>query len=212
MKRKVVKVDTRNKAFLGAIIGGVSNIIGGAISRRKQRKAQEKAQAQQTELEGYQQAAAMSSAYANQDYVNEYRNKITLKNGGKVKTNDRIKVAKKFACGGRKKANLGTNVREQYKCGGKRTKGLFGLDNATTGGIINGIGTIANAAIAQPQQQVKRSVGYAYTPKTDIKDNSYQVDANNNPINTVNTNTASDRSYYDDRIQRAKFGTKRKCR
>lgn len=207
MKRKVVKQDTRNKAFLGAIIGGVSNIIGGAISRRKQRKAQEKAQAQQTELEGYQQAAAMSSAYANQDYVNEYRNKITLKNGGKVKTNDRIKVAKKFACGGRKKANLGTNVREQYKCGGKRTKGLLGVSDA-----IKGVGTIANAAIAQPQQQVKRSVGYAYTPKTDIKDNSYQVDANNNPINTVNTNITSDRQYYDDRIQRAKFGTKRKCR
>lgn len=207
MKRKVVKQDTRNKAFLGAIIGGVSNIIGGAISRRKQRKAQEKAQAQQTELEGYQQAAAMSSAYANQDYVNEYRNKITLKNGGKVKTNDRIKVAKKFACGGRKKANLGTNVREQYKCGGKRTKGLLGVSDA-----IKGVGTIANAAIAQPQQQVKRSIGYTYTPKTDVKDNSYQVDANNNPINTVNTNITSDRQYYDDRIQRAKFGTKRKCR
>ena len=207
MKRKVVKVDTRNKAFLGAIIGGVSNIIGGVISRRKQRKAQEKAQAQQTELEGYQQAAAMSSAYANQDYVNEYRNKITLKNGGKVKTNDRIKVAKKFACGGRKKANLGTNVREQYKCGGKRTKGLLGVSDA-----IKGVGTIVNSAIAQPQQQVKRSIGYAYAPKTDIKDNSYQVDANNNPINTVNTNITSDRQYYDDRIQRAKFGTKRKCR
>lgn len=207
MKRKVVKVDTRNKAFLGAIIGGVSNIIGGAISRRKQRKAQEKAQAQQTELEGYQQAAAMSSAYANQDYVNEYRNKITLKNGGKVKTNDRIKVAKKFACGGRKKANLGTNVREQYKCGGKRTKGLLGVSDA-----IKGVGTIVNSAMSQPQQQVKRSVGYAYAPKTDIKDNSYQVDANNNPINAVNTNTASDHLYYDDRIRRAKFGTKRKCR
>lgn len=207
MKRKVIKVNTRNKAFLGAIIGGVSNIIGGAISRRKQRKAQEKAQAQQTELEGYQQAAAMSSAYANQDYVNEYRNKITLKNGGKVKTNDRIKVAKKFACGGRKKANLGINVREQYKCGGKRTKGLLGVSDA-----IKGVGTIVNSAIAQPQQQVKRSVGYAYAPKTDIKDNSYQVDANNNPINTVNTNITSDRQYYDDRIQRAKFGTKRKCR
>lgn len=207
MKRKVVKQDTRNKAFLGAIIGTVSNVIGGAISRRKQRKAQEKAQAQQTELEGYQQAAAMSSAYANQDYVNEYRNKITLKNGGKVKTNDRIKVAKKFACGGRKKANLGTNVREQFKCGGKRTKGLLGVSDA-----IKGVGTIVNSAIAQPQQQVKRSVGYAYAPKTDVKDNSYQVDANNIPINAVNTNTTSDRSYYDDRIQRAKFGTKRKCR
>lgn len=207
MKRKVVKQNTRNKAFLGAIIGTVSNVIGGAISRRKQRKAQEKAQAQQTELEGYQQAAAMSSTYANQDYVNEYRNKITLKNGGKVKTNDRIKVAKKFACGGRKKANLGTNVREQFKCGGKRTKGLLGVSDA-----IKGVGTIVNSAIAQPQQQIKRSVGYAYAPKTDIKDNSYQVDANNNPVNAVNTNTASDRQYYDDRIQRAKFGTKRKCR
>jgi hypothetical protein len=143
MKRKIV----RNKAFLGAIVGGIASAIGSGISARKQRKAQEKAykeaQAEQTKQEGFQQAASMSSTYANQDYVNQYRDKITLKNGGKVKTNDRIKVAKKFACGGRKKANFGDSIKNDFKS----IKTEFNRDNLgnTIADITNGItGAISN--------------------------------------------------------------------
>lgn len=148
MKRKVINDNGRPKAFLGAVIGAVGNLVGGAISKRKQKKAQEKAyrqaQEEQTRSEGVQQAAAMSAQYANQDYVDEYRNKITLKNGGKVsmknKSNDRVAVAKKFKCGGRKKANLGKQIVSDIKTIGDDFKG-DNLGNT----IVSGINGVANA-------------------------------------------------------------------
>lgn len=134
---------SRDKAFLGAIIGAGASLLGsavnGIISARKQKKALKRQQAQQTEQAGYQTASAMTSAYANQDYVDEYNKKITLKNGGKIDMNsysDRIKTAKKFACGGkRRKASLGVGIDvadtyndriNAYKCGG-RTKAKCGI-------------------------------------------------------------------------------------
>lgn len=134
---------SRDKAFLGAIIGAGASLLGsavnGIISARKQKKALKRQQAQQTEQAGYQTASAMTSAYANQDYVDEYNKKITLKNGGKIDMNgynDRIKTAKKFACGGkRRKASFGVGIDvadtyndriNAYKCGG-RTKAKCGI-------------------------------------------------------------------------------------
>ncbi len=148
MKRRIINDNGRQKAFIGAAIGAVGNLVGGIISRNKQKKAAEKAyrnaQIEQTHNEGVQQAAAISSQYANQDYVEQYRNKITLKNGGKVgmkkKTNDRIKVAKTFACGGRKKANLGSEIINDFKNIGQEFKG-DNLGNT----IVSGINGIAGA-------------------------------------------------------------------
>lgn len=134
---------SRDKAFLGAIIGAGASLLGsavsGIISSRKQKKALKRQQAQQTEQAGYQTANAMTSGYANQEYVDEYNKKITLKNGGKIDMNsynDRIKTAKKFACGGkRRKASLGVGIDttdtyndriNAYKCGG-RAKAKCGI-------------------------------------------------------------------------------------
>ena len=134
---------SRDKAFLGAIIGAGASLLGsavsGIISSRKQKKALKRQQAQQTEQAGYQTASAMTSGYANQEYVDEYNKKITLKNGGKIDMNsynDRIKTAKKFACGGkRRKASLSVGIDatdayndriNAYKCGG-RTKAKCGI-------------------------------------------------------------------------------------
>lgn len=165
MKHKVYKQGKRDKAFLGAIIGpaigAVAGIAGSLISGKKKAKADEEAlaqqQADQTRTEGIQQAAAMTSTYANQDYVDQYLNKITLKGGGKVKlsqnlnknlnknlngnlngkvgkslnknlNNDRIGMTKKFAMGGRKKA-------------------LFGLDDALVGSVIGAVGQGVSGAI-----------------------------------------------------------------
>ena len=104
MKNKVVK---RDKAFLGSIIGAVGGVIGSAIGAAKRRRAEEKAFKMQQE-EQYRQdsltaAQAMTQSYANQDYVDEYKKKVVLKNGGKMKTKqynytDRIKNQKKYAC------------------------------------------------------------------------------------------------------------------
>ncbi len=294
MKRRIINDNGRQKAFIGAAIGAVGNLVGGIISRNKQKKAAEKAyrnaQIEQTHNEGVQQAAAISSQYANQDYVEQYRNKITLKNGGKVgmkkKTNDRIKVAKTFACGGRKKANLGSEIindfknigqefkganlgntivdainatstfvnptnnsvgatgalsgtdavtmsniqrnrqiaqeaeqrkqqrttaakcgtKKKYACGGRK-KGLFGIGSA-----IGGVGSVVGALTqsSSPQKQVNKSDGFAYNaPKTGIQQNSYQLDANGNPINAVNTNNAA---AYNDRLKMARMGCRSKAK
>lgn len=145
MKRKVINDNGRDKAFLGAVIGGVANIAGGIISKRKQKKAQEEAykqqQKEQTQNEGFQQAAAMTSQYANQDYVNQVKNKISLKNGGKVAMkkgyNDRIAHNKKFACGGRKRASLGSDIINSAKSIGEDFSGA-NLAN-TISGIAGGV-------------------------------------------------------------------------
>ena len=63
----------RQKAFIGAIIGAAASIAGGIIKGNKQKKAQEKAQAEaqaaQDHKDALQNAQALTSAYANQDYV-----------------------------------------------------------------------------------------------------------------------------------------------
>lgn len=289
MKRKVINDNGRPKAFIGAAIGAVGNLVGGIIGKRKQKKAQEKAyrqaQEEQTRSEGVQQAAAMSAQYANQDYVDEYRNKITLKNGGKVnmknKGNDRIALTKKFKCGGRKRANLGSEIVSDFKNIGQEFKGdnigntivsgINGIAGAINGGsnntkpnytgslqstattagyissskeiarnaelkkqqkttaakygtrrkalfgigsAISGVSNMIGAATQSttPQKQVKKSDGFAYdTPKTGIEQNSYQTDANGNPVNAVNTNNAAGNEYAD-RLKQARFGTRRKTK
>lgn len=302
MKRKVINKNSRKKAFIGAAIGAVGNLAGGIIGAYKQKRAQEKAyrqaQKEQTQNEGFQQAQAMSAQYANQDYVDEYRNKITLKNGGKVnmkkKGNDRIVMAKKLACGGRKKAGLGSEIANDFKnigqefkgdnlgntivgaingiasginnsyaskpnytsnlqstatttnyinnaqeiarnaeqlkrqrttaakygtrkscaCGGRK-KALFGIGTAI-GGISSALGAAFQSTT--PQKQVKKSAGFAYeAPKTGIEQNSYQTDANGNPLNAVNINNAAQpttngTNAYNDRMNMARMGTRRKCK
>lgn len=297
MKRKVINNNGRDKAFLGAAIGAVGNLVGGLISKRKQKKAAEKAyrqqQEEQTRSEGVQQAQAMSAQYANQDYVDEYRKKITLKNGGKVNmknnNNDRISIAKKFKCGGRKKSSLGSEIvsdiknigqefrgdnlgntivdvingissgitdnsnkpaytgnlqststtsnyinsakeiantaeirkqqrtsaakydtNKKFACGGRR-KGMFGVGSAI-GGISNVIGAATQSTT--PQKQIKKADGFSYNaPKIGLEQNSYQTDANGNPINAINTNNAAnDNNIYQDRLSQAKMGCRKKAK
>lgn len=91
-------------------------------------------------------AQAMTQSYANQDYVDEYKKKVVLKNGGKMKTKqdnytDRIKNQKKYACGGRKKANFGSTIANQFS--GNNL-------NDTVGGIVSGVGSVANSLIGGP--------------------------------------------------------------
>lgn len=282
MKRKVINKNNRKKAFIGAAIGTVGNLAGGIFGAYKQKRAQKKAyrqaQKEQTQNEGFQQVQAMSAQYANQDYVDEYRNKITLKNGGKVnmkkKGNDRIVMAKKLACGGRKKAGLGSEIANDFKGDnlGNTIVGIIngiasGINNnyaskpnytsnlqstATTTNYINNAQEVARNAeqlkqqrttaakygtrkscacggrkkalfgigaafqSTTPQKQVKKSAGFSYeVPKTGIEQNSYQTDANGNPLNAVNINNAAQpttngTNTYNDRMNMARMGTRRK--
>lgn len=161
MKRRVVKKNGRDKAFIGAIIGAVAGIAGGIISGKKKKKAEEEAYAQaqddQTRMEGVQQAAAMSSSYANQDYIDQYQNKITLKGGGKVNikkgnSKDRIVSAKRYAMGGRKKYAMGAMTPVSPK-----------IDS--TGVLINNIGQGITNGISVANGNSANNMG-ALTPST----------------------------------------------
>ena len=111
----------RQKAFIGAIIGAAASIAGGIIKGNKQKKAQEKAQAEaqaaQDHKDALQNAQALTSAYANQDYVSQYNDKLTLKCGGRV----------------RRKAGFGTEFADALP-------GLGSLASSITG--VQGLGEL----------------------------------------------------------------------
>ena len=114
--KKVKKANTRDKAWLGAVIGGVANIATSLISSYQQEQAQKRELAAQQRMQqqqniananiaAQQQAGAMTNALANQNYVDEYKNKIVMKNGGFY---DRLSKDKAiFKCGGKKKKAAG---------------------------------------------------------------------------------------------------------
>lgn len=162
----------RRKAFIGAAIGAAANVIGSIISNKKKQKAEEaqyrQQQAEQVRTEGVQQAAALTQNLNNTKYADEYKKRITLKNGGKVYT-DRLKRNKIYACGGRKKA---------YACGGRK-KAVLGLGNA-----MSGIGNLATAILTKPSapKQIIKSDGFNIDTNNGLATRSYQVDANGNPV------------------------------
>ena len=153
----------RRKAFIGAAIGAAANVIGSIISNKKKQKAEEaqyrQQQAEQVRTEGVQQAAALTQNLNNTEYADEYKKRITLKNGGKVYT-DRLKRNKVYACGGRKKAALGL------------------------GDAMSGIGNLATAIFTKSSapKQIIKSDGFSIDTNNRLATRSYQVDANGNPV------------------------------
>lgn len=93
----------RRKAFLGAIIGAVTSIAGSAIGAAAQKKAQNKQIARENEANRNQSANNLSTAYSNEEYVDDFLNKTTFKYGGN----------KTMACGNRKTAKMGMS--DRYK-------------------------------------------------------------------------------------------------
>ena len=103
-------VVKRKKKWLGALVSGVVNTGLGILSAKRQRDAQEEAlreqQRVQTQQLAMQNAANLTSKYADTSYADVMQDKISFKAGGKTK--DRVAVAKIFACGGRKKNQYGS--------------------------------------------------------------------------------------------------------
>lgn len=96
MKPKYIYKNERQKAFLGAAIGAVTNVVGGIISNKKKKKAEESAFKQQQEAQfrndNFIQASALSQIANNTGYIDDYKKRIS------------------FKCGGRRKAELGTST------------------------------------------------------------------------------------------------------
>lgn len=187
--RKIVKRDNRKKAFLGALIGGVASIAGSAIGAAKRRKAEreklKQQQIEQNQNDAKAQAQALTASVADQDYVDEYNKKVTLKMGGNKKFNDRIKSNKTksnriFKCGGQKKAKMGSLI-GQNGVGGEIGDAMSGI-----GGLVNSLFTPSSAS-----KQVKKADGFSTTgPKVEIKTPDYMNNTNNN-INNNNINNNS---------------------
>lgn len=121
----------RQKAFIGAIIGAAASIAGGIIKGNKQKKAQEKAQAAQDHKDALQNAQALTSAYANQDYVGQYNDKLTLKCGGRV----------------RRKAGFGTEFAQALPGLGSLASSITGVQGLGELGTAIGQGISANQQI-----------------------------------------------------------------
>lgn len=187
--KKVIKTDNRKKAFLGALIGGVASIAGSAIGAAKRRKAEreklKQQQIEQNQNDAKAQAQALTASVADQDYVDEYNKKVTLKMGGDKKFNDRIKSNKTksnriFKYGGQKKAKMGSLI-GQNGVGGE------------IGDAMSGIGGLADSLFASSSapKQVKKADGFSTTgPKVEIKTPDYMNNTNNN-INNNNINNNS---------------------
>lgn len=188
--RKIVKRDNRKKAFLGALIGGIAGIAGSAIGAAKRRRAEreklKQQQIEQNQNDAKAQAQALTAAVADQDYVDEYNKKVTLKMGGNKKFNDRIKSNKTksnriFKCGGQKKAKMGSLIGQNGVGGG-------------IGDAMSGIGGLADSLFAPSSapKQVKKADGFSTTgPKVEIKTPNYMNNTNNNNDINNNINTAT---------------------
>ena len=98
MKPKYIYKNKRQQAFLGAAIGAVANVVGGVISAKKQKKAEELAFKQQQEQQYRQdniaQLNAITQTANNTGYIDDYKKRIS------------------FKCGGKKKALLGTEAKD----------------------------------------------------------------------------------------------------
>lgn len=210
--KKVIKTDNRKKAFLGALIGGVASIAGSAIGAAKRRKAErEKLRQQQIEQnqnDAKAQAQALTASVADQDYVDEYNKKITLKMGGDKKFNDRIKSNKTksnriFKCGGRKKAEMGSLIGQN---------GVSG----EIGDAMSGIGGLTNSLFAPSSapKQVKKADGFSTTgPKINIKTPDYVNNTNNNNTNTAaNSTIQQQNNQFVDRSNILRCGGKKRIK
>lgn len=117
----------RKKAFVGAAIGAVTSIASGIINRNAQKKAQRKQNELRNRQDTLQQAANLTSSYADDSYVNEFQDRIA------------------FSCGGRKKRNCGGKIK-------KEDGGIFkniNWNDAISAGI-EGVGNIINTYQNRP--------------------------------------------------------------
>lgn len=234
-------VKNRKKAFVGTAIAVGASLLGSAISGAKQRNAAKKQAALEKEAAieraAYQQAGSMQQSLNNDVIDDYYANKRILKNGGKVDM-DRIKRAKKFACGGRKKAEIGTladmskydylrtqPVVQQNKINPikpisnttKSNNSNFGnfMKSEAGSAAIGAIGTISSALLSSPtvKEPIKEAQFNFNGPKTIITPNSYDS-ANNIGTATANNAQMTNNIVFEDRLKQQRLGgkSKRKCK
>lgn len=161
------KRSKRPKAFIGALIGAATSIIGSSMAASAQERAQREAQLRQNKNDTLTMAQNLSAAYGNQDYADEFANRAKFAKGGmkKVKLvsgNNIVSRASKFRCGGRKKFEDGGGIQ------------LFDGANDLNA-IVSGLGNLGGSAITASANNgpVKQGTIFKGQAKTDIKSPDY---------------------------------------
>lgn len=195
----------RKKYFLGAILNGVSTIIGSALNAKAQRK-QAEAQAaaiaeenRQNRITANQQNTSalmqnLNNIYNNNDYLNSYYDRFNnstnniLRCGGKVKKKKR-------------KAPLGTIIQAAVQDTKEQIAGAGNL----VGNIIGGLGAIRNV---ETLANAKKD----YYRPNNVLTSGYSGDLNKNNYNENNYFNSSNNTNneFKNRFQTLKCGGKRK--
>ena len=173
MKPKYIYKNERQKAFLGAAIGAVANVVGGIISNKKKKKAEEAAFKQQQEQQN------ISDNFSQANALTQMAN-----NTGYI---DDYKKRISFKCGGKKKALLGTEFKAEAK------------------DALGGLGNLTTSILTKPStpKMIQRGIRIQGPQEQKVlTNNTYQVDANGNPI--IDTNI--------DRMQMYKIGGRKRSK
>lgn len=155
-----MKSVSRNKAWIGAAISAAAGLANGIIQARQKKKAQQEAQRQANEDAIMQSQANLTDVYNNQDYLDNYY--------------DRVQLIPQFLYGGRKKATLGTI----FEGIGNFLKTDNGRELLNSG--ISSLGNVAGSAISSaPTTSVYSPNAFKPTVKTSLVDKSYNLNNSN---------------------------------
>lgn len=111
----------RHKAWIGAAISAATSLIGMALNGAAQRKQQREIERQENYKSAIDRIAAMNNAYANQDYVNDFEDRVIYRLGGRLLSSPRRRVV-----ASQDNKSQFSNVPifkdryQKYKCGGRR--------------------------------------------------------------------------------------------
>lgn len=111
----------RHKAFIGAVIGAVASLAGSALNNAAQRKQLREQQRQEIYKNNIDRIAALNNAYGNQDYADDFEDRVDYKFGGRLLSSPRRRVV-----ASQDNKSQFSNVPifkdryQKYKCGGRR--------------------------------------------------------------------------------------------
>lgn len=139
-----MKQCKRKKAFLGAIIGSIAGaglgVAGSAISANKQAKAQEQIYTENVlaanRANALNSASNLNATYGNQEYVDEFNNKININRHYKMGGCKRKSIKRRKAMNGAEFADFSSGV----------ISGLQGLGNS----VIQGNTALRTAKYQKP--------------------------------------------------------------
>ena len=111
----------RHKAFVGTLVAAGVSLAGTALSNMAKAKQQRELERQQNYKDNIDRIAALNNAYANQDYADDFEDRIVYKLGGRLLSNpSRRVVASQDNKSQFSNVPIFKDRYQKYKCGGRR--------------------------------------------------------------------------------------------